>query len=80
MAEVPGQAASYSPDLLENGSATPRGGRQDVSIAGVLLLSAAAVVVAIVSVVMLGLIVMGAWWLLSHIPVPAAVRHLLALL
>jgi hypothetical protein len=84
MADMQGQAAGFAADLLpaDGGAegAAPRRGQQDMSIAGVLLLSVVAVVLAILSVVWLGLMVMGAWWLLSHVPVPAAVRHLLALL
>jgi hypothetical protein len=78
MSDVQLQAHGYAPGFMPVGD-TPAG-KADVSVAGVLLLSALAVVMAIVSVVMLGLVVMGAWWLVSHIPVPDAVRHLVALL
>ena len=80
MVEVQAHTAGYSADLVQAGSAAPRGEPQDVSVAGVLLLSAAAVVIAILCVVMLGGTVMGAYWLISHVPVPTALKHLWALL
>jgi len=80
MVDVQAHTAGYSADLLQGGNAAPRGDGQDVSVAGVLLLSIAAVVIAILCVVMLGATVMGAYWLLSHIPVPTALKHLWALL
>jgi len=48
-----------------------------ISIAGVVLLSAMAVVLTILGVLMLGALMVGAWWLVSHIPVPAFVGHLI---
>ncbi len=54
--------------------------RVDVSVAGVLLLSAVAVTLAILGALMLGVTVLGLWWVVVHIPVPPIVWHLLAAL
>jgi hypothetical protein len=51
---------------------------EDVSVAGVMLLSAMSVCMAILAMVMLALMVMGGWWLVSHIPIPAVLLHILA--
>jgi hypothetical protein len=50
---------------------------QDVSVAGVMLLSAVSVCMAILAMLTLALFVIGAWWVISHIPVPPGVMHLL---
>ena len=50
---------------------------QDVSVAGVMLLSAVSVFMAILAMLTLALFVIGGWWVISHIPVPPAVMHLL---
>lgn len=50
----------------------------DVSVAGVLLLSAMSMLMAIMAMVTFALFVIGCWWLISHVPVPAGVHALLA--
>jgi hypothetical protein len=50
---------------------------QDVSVAGVMLLSAFSVFMAILAMLFLAVFVIGAWWVISHIPVPPVVMHLL---
>jgi hypothetical protein len=50
---------------------------QDVSVAGVMLLSAVSVAMAIFAMVTLALVVIGCWWVISHIPVPPIVMHIL---
>jgi hypothetical protein len=57
---------------VPGGRATQRStsSHQHISIAGVVLLSAMAMVLTILGVLLLGAIVVAAWWLLSHIPVP----------
>jgi hypothetical protein len=50
----------------------------NVSIAGVVLLSALAVALTIVGVLVLGAVLVVAWWLVSHIPVPPFIWRLLA--
>ncbi len=67
---APGNAGGYG-----TGSARAPDLDEDVSVAGVMLLSAMSVGMAIMAMVMLALIVIGAWWLVSHIPVPAFVSH-----
>jgi hypothetical protein len=52
----------------------------NVSVGGVLLLSTMAVILAILGAMLLISLVLAAWWLLSHIPIPAPVHHLLAAL
>jgi hypothetical protein len=53
---------------------------QDVSVAGVMLLSAMSVLMAILAMVTLALFVIGGWWVISHIPVPPVVMHLLVMM
>ncbi|HTZ69536.1 MAG TPA: hypothetical protein VMB71_02700 [Acetobacteraceae bacterium] len=53
---------------------------RDISVAAIVLLSALAVALTILGVVLLGAVMVGVWWLVSHIPVPAFVWHLLAVL
>jgi hypothetical protein len=48
-----------------------------ISIAGVVLLSAMAVVLTILGVLLLGALMVGTWWLISHIPVPPFVWRLI---
>ncbi len=72
------QADRVAP-FMATDSATPPV-KVDVSIAGVLLLSAVAVTLAILGALMLGVIVLGLWWVVVHIPVPPIVWHLLAAL
>jgi hypothetical protein len=57
------------PDVSANG--------EDVSVAGVMLLSAVSVVMTIMAIVTLALFVMGSWWLISHIPIPHVVWQIL---
>jgi hypothetical protein len=68
----------FAGPFLPRSAAVPA--RPDVSVAGVLLLSAVAVVLAILGALLLSAVLLGAWWLVVHIPVPHAVTHLLALL
>jgi hypothetical protein len=49
----------------------------DVSVAGIMLLSAVSVLMAILAMLTLALFVIGGWWVVSHIPVPPGVMHLL---
>jgi hypothetical protein len=51
---------------------------EDVSVAGVMLLSAVSVFMAILGMLTLALFVIGCWWLISHIPVPQFAHQLLA--
>ena len=50
---------------------------QDVSVAGVMLLSAVSVAMAIFAMVTLALVIIGCWWVIRHIPVPPIVMHML---
>ncbi len=50
---------------------------EDVSVAGVMLLSAVSVVMTIMAIGTLALFVMSTWWLISHIPIPAVVWQIL---
>ena len=50
---------------------------QDVSVAGVMLLSAVSVCMAIFAMVTLALVLIASWWLVSHIPVPPVVMQIL---
>ena len=50
----------------------------DVSVAGVMLLTAVSVGIAIMGVLALALFVIAVWWVIVHIPVPPFVTHLLA--
>ena len=68
-ATVPSTASAFTPGAAE---AEP-----DVSIAGVMLLSAMSVMMAILGMVGFALTVLGCWWAISHVPVPAFVHHLL---
>jgi hypothetical protein len=68
-------AASFA--AIPNGA---RGAVETVSVSGVMLLSAMAVTLAILSAMALAATVLAIWWLVSHIPVPAPVWHLLTLL
>lgn len=51
-----------------------------VSVGGVLVLTTVAVGLAILGAAMMTALVLAVWWLLSLIPIPAAVWHLLAML
>ena len=51
---------------------------EDMSVVGVMLLTAVAVVMAILGVVFLGVFLIVTWWVISHIPVPLAVTQLIA--
>jgi len=51
---------------------------QDISVTGALLMSAAAVTLAILGMMLLAALVTGGWWLIIHIPMPAFVTHALA--
>jgi len=44
--------------------------RTDTSIAGTILLTALAVALTILGVLLLGAVFVSAWWLLRHIPLP----------
>ena len=61
-----------------SGPSRASGPQEDVSVAGVMLLSTMSVLMAIVGMVTFALFVIGCWWALSHVPVPAALHHLLA--
>jgi hypothetical protein len=63
---------------VSGGRTAPRStaSHNHTSIAGVVLLSAMAMVLTILGVLLLGAIVVGAWWLISHIPVPHFVSQL----
>jgi hypothetical protein len=63
-----GDRAGFSP----NG----RPAQEHVSIAAVVLLSTLAVALTIIGVLLLGAVLVGLWWLVSHIPVPPAVWRL----
>ena len=52
----------------------------EVSVAGVLLLTTMAVILAILGAMLLASIVLGIWWLAVHIPVPPAVMRLFSAL
>ncbi len=75
-AEMSVLLASPGPGFGQGGAAAPQAG-EDVSVAGVMLLSALSVGMAIVGMVTLALFVMAGWWLVCHIPVPPFVMHLL---
>jgi hypothetical protein len=51
---------------------------EDVSVAGVMLLTAVSVAIAIAGVFALALFVIACWWVIVHIPVPPFVTQLLA--
>ncbi len=78
MSDMRAQSVGMAPSFVPRSEAVPEAGGPDVSVAGVLLLSAVAVFLAILSVVVLGVLLMSAWWLLTHVPLPAPVQHLLA--
>jgi hypothetical protein len=65
-----------APAALSPGADNPPDG-QDVSIAGVMLLTAVSVGIAIMGVFALALLVIASWWVIVHIPVPPFVTHLL---
>jgi hypothetical protein len=72
-----------SPNYIVEFGAADNGVREtaeNVSVSGVMLLSAIAVTLAILGAISLGAAVIGIWWLVSHIPVPPVVWHLLAAL
>ena len=50
----------------------------EISVAGVMLLTAFSVAMAFLGVVFLALLLLAAWWVMVHIPVPPFVVHLLA--
>jgi hypothetical protein len=78
MAEGHQQAGPYPASF---GPSEPAAnGPDNVSVVGVLLLSTFSVGMAIIGMLVLGLVVMALWWLVSHIPIPPGIRHLLALL
>jgi hypothetical protein len=52
--------------------------QEQVSVGGVVLLSTLAVALTIVGVLMLGAVLVGLWWLVSHIPVPPFVWRALS--
>jgi hypothetical protein len=54
--------------------------QDNVSVAAMVLLSALAVTLTIIGVLLLGAVMVGAWWLISHIPVPPIVWRLVHLL
>jgi hypothetical protein len=54
-----------------------RPAQDNVSVAAVVLLSAFAVTLTIIGVLLLGAVMVGAWWLVSHIPVPPVVWRLI---
>jgi hypothetical protein len=73
----PSSQSNLAPAAFGSGQHGPQA-EEDVSIAGVLLLSAMSVLMAVAGMVFFALLVIGCWWLLSHVPVPASVHHLLA--
>jgi hypothetical protein len=52
---------------------------EQVSVAAVVLLSALAVTMTIFGVMLLGAVMVAAYWLISHIPIPKIVWHVLVL-
>jgi hypothetical protein len=77
MTESPQPTAPYAPGFLPTNESSPGAQEPDVSVIGVMLLSLFAVTLAVLGILMLGLVVMGAWWLVSHIPVPPFVWRVL---
>jgi hypothetical protein len=73
------QGASSLAPMPGSGRAAQRRATPDnhISIAGVVLLSAMAVVLTILGVLLLGAFMVGVWWLVSHIPVPAFIWRLI---
>ena len=69
--------APYAAGFLPTNETSPGAQEPDVSVIGVMLLSLFAVSMAVVGILFLGLVVMGVWWLVSHIPVPAFVWRVL---
>lgn len=49
----------------------------EMSVLGALLFSAASVAMAVLGMMVLAAVVTGIWWLVSHIPVPGWVMHVL---
>jgi hypothetical protein len=68
----PASHAAFQPDLDMPSAEV------EVSVAGVMVLTALSVIMAVFGVVMLALALMACWWVLIHIPVPPVVVHLLA--
>ena len=69
-----------APAGFSSGPAQAPSAQEDVSVAGVMLLSAMSVLMAIIGMVTFALFVIGVWWAVSHVPVPAAVHQLFAVL
>jgi hypothetical protein len=68
----PSASSTFAP-----GSSQASDAEEDVSVAGVMLLSAMSVLMAIAAMVTFALFVIGCWWALSHVPVRAPLHHLL---
>ena len=76
----PGMTALLGLDGIAPGpSSGAQDAEEDVSVAGVMLLSAMSVLMAVAGMVGFALFVTACWWLLSHVPVPGwvAALHLL---
>jgi hypothetical protein len=74
----PSGLVNPAPATFASSSANGPHTEEEVSIAGAMLLSAMSVLIAIVGMVTFALFVIGCWWLISHVPVPTALQHILA--
>lgn len=52
--------------------------REHVSVAGVMVLSAVSVGLSILAMILVAVVLVGLWWLISHIPVPPGVSRILS--
>ena len=71
---------STTPVSFSSGPPHSPGAEEDVSVAGVMLLSAMSVLMAIIGMITFALFVIALWWVISHVPVPAFVHHILTAL
>jgi hypothetical protein len=74
------QVTGFDAGMAFDSDVAPRPAEPEASMAGVLLLASFTVLLCIISMVIMGFVLTGAWWLVSHIPVPLAVQHLLMIL
>lgn len=72
-------SVTMAPDAVEFGGGKRQGGTP-MSMLGALLVSMAVVAMTVLGLCFLAGLLAGLWWLVSHIPVPMAVWHLLQLL
>ncbi len=61
----------------EQTQATPA---HDISLFGALLISAACVAMAILGIMFLAAVLVSAWWLIAHSPLPGLAHHVATLL